>query len=464
MKNKERIAWILLVLIILVITAAPGLNNWIFAGDQEKAYKHLRLFNEVFNLLRTEYYDESKAIPENLIEGAIKGMVSSLDDPHTSYLPEESFRELQTDTRGEFGGLGIVIGVRDKWITVISPIEGTPADKAGIKAGDRIIKIEGSSTQGFTTMDAVKLLRGELGTDVTITVKRESEEQPIQVTITRGIIELETVKSTVINKTIGYIRIVQFSEPTPQTMKQHINNLRSKGINSIIVDLRNNPGGLLSAVIEICNMFLEEGVIVSTRGRDPSQNQVFHTSPKTLVPEMPLIVMVNEGSASASEIFAAAIKENNRGVLVGEQTFGKGSVQTVRELPGGAGIRITTALYHAPSGKSIEERGVMPDEVVHDIEITKEEMERIDKIKQQNLIENFVEKHESYTEEQFEKLLQNLKQKDLEIRPAIVKKLIRNEKEKYKMPSMVDLDYDVQLRHAVNMLKSISLLLKKEAS
>ncbi len=464
MKNKERIIWIILVAVLLVVTTASGINNWIQAGNTEKTYANLRLFNEVFNLLRTEYYDETKVRPEQLIPGAIDGMIGTLGDPHTSYFSKENFDELKTDTRGEFGGLGIVIGLRDEWITVISPIDDTPAFRAGVLAGDRIVEIDGDPTDGFTTMDAVKLLRGEVGTKVTIKVQRRSKNKPISFTITRGVIKLETVKSTVIDDEIGYIRISQFSEPTAGAIHEHIAALKDEGISSIIVDLRNNPGGLLSSAIEISDMFLENGVIVSTKGRDPSQNQEFRAHSGAEVSDIPLIVMVNEGSASGSEIFAGAIKDNKRGLLVGGKTFGKGSVQTVRELPEGAGIRITTALYYMPMGDSIHEQGIVPDEEVNAVEITPEELEAMEKLEELELVKGFVKDHETYTEADLEAFVGELEKNEMTIRPIIVRRLIKNEHEKLKIPDLIDLDYDLQLNHAVNILKSADTIRKLNAS
>jgi carboxyl-terminal processing protease len=464
MKNKERLIWIFLVLILLIVTTASGLNNWIFAGDAEKTYENLKLFNEIFNLLRTEYVDESKVEPDKLIQGAVDGMIESLDDPHTAYMSKETFGELQTETKGEFGGVGIVIGVRDKWITVISPINDTPAARAGLKAGDKIIEIDGTSTEGFTTMDAVNMIRGEVGTSLTLTIKRESVEDPLYFTVTRGVIKLETVKSEIIEDHIGYMRISQFSEPTAETLREQINDLKVQGIDSMIIDLRNNPGGLLSSAIEIADMFLEEGVIVSIRGRNRSQNQVYKAHDRTFVPDLPLIVLVNRGSASGSEILAGAIKDNKRGILIGETTFGKGSVQTVRELPDGSGVKITTALYYTPSGSSIHDVGIEPDEVVKEVEVTKDELTGIKKIEELGLIQSFVQDNETYTEDDFENLMSNLAQQDIEIKPIIVKRLIKNEQEKNRIPDLIDLDYDLQLKHAVNMLKSINVFLKAKAS
>ncbi len=464
MKNKERLVWIILVLVLLIVTTASGLNNWIFAGDAEKTYDNLKLFNEVFNLLRTEYYDEIKVEPDKLIHGALNGMIESLDDPHTTYMSKDFFDELQTETKGEFGGVGIVIGLRDKWITVISPIDDTPAARAGLKARDKIIEIDGNTTEGFTTMDAVKMIRGDVGTSLTLTIKRESVEEPLYFTIVRGVIKLETVKSTVIDNHIGYFRIAQFSEPTSDALRKHINELRSRNIDSMIIDLRNNPGGLLSSSIEIADMFLDKGTIVSIRGRLKSQTQTFQSHEKTIAPDIPLIVLVNEGSASGSEIFAGAIKDNKRGVLIGKKTFGKGSVQTVRELPDGSGIKITTALYYTPSGESIHHIGIEPDEIVKEVEITESEIEAIKKVNEMELIKSFVRDHETYTDEDFEGLMEQLSQNNIEIKRIIVKRLIKNELEKNRIPDLIDLEYDLQLKHSVNMLKSINLFLKAKSS
>lgn len=458
MKKKERFIWIGVSLFLLIVTTASGLNNWIFAGDAEKTYDQLRLFNEVFNLLRTEYYDEDKVTPGNLIPGAIDGMIKTLDDPHTSYLPKEVYQELQTDTRGEFGGLGIVIGVRDDWITVISPIDDTPAARAGIRAGDRIIKINGDSTEGYTTMDAVKLLRGEVGTSVTITIQRTGEPRPMEVTLVRGVIQLETVKSTTIDEHIGYIRISQFSEPTGDALKEQLNDLQGRGIDSLIIDLRNNPGGLLSSVINISDMFLEDGIIVSTRGRDQSQNQVFMSHKNAVEPDIPLVVLVNEGSASASEIFAGAVKDNDRGLLVGKDTFGKGSVQTIRELPDGSGVRITTALYYTPSGISIDHVGIAPDRIVDEIQLTEAESQAVEKLGELDLVEQFVENNPEHTDRDLRGFVESLAKQGIDLRPVIVRRLVRTEKEKNQMPSLVDLDYDTQLKYAVDMLNSMDVL------
>jgi carboxyl-terminal processing protease len=295
-------------------------------------------------------------------------------------------------------------------------------------------------------------------------VKREDEEEPLTFTIVRGVIQLETVKSTVIDEHIGYIRISQFSEPTGQALREQLMDLETQGVDSLIIDLRNNPGGLLSSVIEITDMFLNNGTIVSTRGRDKSQNQVFSSRRSALFPEIPLVVLVNEGSASASEIFAGALKDNDRGVLVGKKTFGKGSVQTVRELPDGSGIRITTALYYTPSGVSIDNVGIEPDRVVEEIKLTKEETEALNRLNELDIVEEYVETHERDSEGAFDRLMGRLRAENITLRPIIVRRLIRNERERNQIPSLVDLDYDIQLQQAVEILEDSDQLSKLKAS
>jgi carboxyl-terminal processing protease len=285
-------------------------------------------------------------------------------------------------------------------------------------------------------------------------VKRASESEPLYFTIVRGVIKLETVKSTIINDHIGYIRISQFSETTAEAMEQHIDELTGKDVDSLIVDLRNNPGGLLTSVITITDMFLEKGVIVSTKGRNRAQNQTYYAQKTATIPDTPLIVMVNGGSASASEILAGAVKDNDRGTLVGETTFGKGSVQTVRELADGSGIRITTALYYSPSGESIDREGIEPHVHVEAVEISAEEADLIKEIEEQEFIEDFVKEYSSFTETEFDGFMNRLTKNGFKIRPIIVKRLIKNELEKDVIPSLVDLDYDLQLSHAVEMIQS----------
>ena len=295
--------------------------------------------------------------------GAIKGMLNTLY-PHTSFMPPEVYKEMQVDTKGEFGGLGIQIGIKDNMLTVIAPIEGTPADKAGIKAGDKIIKIDGKPTKDMTLIDAVGKLRGQKGTKVTITILREGVADPLDVVITREVIKIQSVRSKIVEGNIGYVRITQFQEQTGDDLKKALKKLESDKVQSLIIDLRNNPGGLLTMAVEVSEQFVESGkLIVFIKDRKGEKDEFISriTGP---VKSYPMVVLVNEGSASASEIVAGALQDWGKAIVVGTQTFGKGSVQTVIPLSDGSGLRLTTAKYYTPKGKSIQSTGIIPDIVI----------------------------------------------------------------------------------------------------
>lgn len=343
----------------IVITRAQQNNKGMF--------ENLRLFSQILSLVKNQYVEEVDT--EKLIHGAIKGMLSSLDDPHTHFMEPPEYKNLQVDTQGAFGGLGIEIALEPltKQLIVVAPIEGTPADKAGIQAGDKIIEIEGESTRDITLQDAVKKLRGPKGTKVTITIKRDEGEKPINVTIVRDIIKLNAVKSRVmLEDKIGYLRIVTFNQNVARELREALSSLEREGMQGLIVDLRNNPGGLLEQAIEVSNEFVSEGVIVSTKGRVHKEVKYFAREEGTYS-NFPLVILVNKGSASASEIVAGAIKDNKRGLILGTQTFGKGSVQTVLNLDDGSGLAITTAHYYTPSGICIQDTGIAPDIRVDDL-------------------------------------------------------------------------------------------------
>ena len=341
--------------------------------EQEiNTYEKLKIFSEILALVESNYVDNVNA--DDLIEGAIRGMVKALD-PHTSYMPPKSYKEMLVDTTGKFGGLGIEIRLRRGLLPVVSPIEDTPADKAGILAGDKIIKIEGESTLDMTLTDAVNRLRGKSGSPVTITVYRDSIESSLDVTIVRDIIKVRSVKSKLYPNQIGYVKIRSFSKQTSSDLDKAINELERKGMNKFILDVRNNPGGLLNQAVEVTDRFLEkENLIVYTKGRIEEQNMRFTTHDKMKRMKHPMIVLVNSGSASASEIVAGALQDLGRAVIVGTPTFGKGSVQTIIPLSDGSALRLTTARYYTPSGRIIQENGIEPDITVEmPIPKTKEE-------------------------------------------------------------------------------------------
>lgn len=357
--NMKKISFAALLIIIALtgIFIGRGLESGkVFAIGE--SYDELKVFAEVLSLIQKNYVEETKT--KDLVYGAIKGMLTTLD-PHTSFMPPEVYKEMQVDTKGEFGGLGIQIGIKDNQLAVISPIEGTPADKAGIKAGDKIIKIDNTSTKDMTLIDAVGKLRGQKGTKVTITIIREGAAEPFDVVIVREIIKIQSIKHRMIEGNIGYIRVTQFQEQTGEDLKKALKKLEAEKVQSIIMDLRNNPGGLLSMAVEVSEQFLESGklvVFIKDRRGEKDEFTSRNTAP---IKNYPMVVLVNEGSASASEIVAGALQDWGKAIVVGTQTFGKGSVQTVVPLSDGSGLRLTTARYYTPKGKSIQSTGIAPD-------------------------------------------------------------------------------------------------------
>lgn len=328
---------------------------------KDDLYSQIELFSYALTTIQSEYVDEQK--PKDLIYGSLKGMLSSLD-PHSQFLSPEEYVELKTETQGKFGGLGIEISIRDGLLTVIAPLEDTPAWKAGIKAGDRIVKIGEEMTKDMTLSEAVKRLRGKPGTEVKITILREDELKIHDFTIIREIIHVQDIKDAqIIDSHIGYLRLVEFREDSYAEFHKTLVKLKEQGADSLILDLRNDPGGLLNVAIKITEEFLPENkLIVSTKGRRPSQNtEARSNNTSAEFVHWPMVVLINEGSASASEILAGALKDNRRAVIVGEKSFGKGSVQSVIPLPDGSGLRLTTAKYFTPVGVSIHGVGIVPD-------------------------------------------------------------------------------------------------------
>lgn len=333
---------------------------------EENLYEDIELFADVFAIVKEHYVDEPKN--QDLIYGALKGMMSALDD-HSQFLDPDAYKELQVDTKGEFGGLGIEISIRDGLLTIISPIEDTPAWRAGVEAGDRIVKIDGELTKDITLLEAVKKLRGEPGTKVTITVLREDDEEGVVVKdigITRDIIKVKDIKDVrEIEDKIGYIRLVEFREKTPKQLEKALKELKEKGVDSLILDLRNNPGGLLDVAVSVAEKFIEPNqLVVYTQGRTEAQKMTFKSKDKNPYLDWPMVILVNGGSASASEIVAGCLQDYNRAIILGEKSFGKGSVQTVVPLRDDSGLRLTTSKYYTPSGKIIHGEGIHPDVVV----------------------------------------------------------------------------------------------------
>ena len=352
---------------LIIVTIGMIFSQVLYADEdleepKPDTYNKLKVFSEILSLIESNYVEPLAS--DTMVDGAIKGMVKALD-PHTSYLPPVSYKEMQVQTTGKFGGLGIEISIRDGVLTVVSPIEGTPAFKVGVKPGDKIIKIEDESTLDMTLQDAVSLLRGETGEPVDITIFRESFKVPKKFTIVRDIIKVRSVVKKLYKKDIGYIKIRSFSKNTSVDLDKALEELGQEGITKLILDLRNNPGGLLNQAVEVTDRFLNrENLIVYTKGRSEDQNMRFTSHDKVAGVSYPLIIIVNGGSASASEIVAGALQDLNRAVILGTQTFGKGSVQTIMPLSDGSALRLTTARYYTPSGRVIQENGIQPDIII----------------------------------------------------------------------------------------------------
>lgn len=343
----------------------------------------LQLFAQVFEQIRSSYVEEID--DKTLLENAIVGLLAELD-PHSAFLREESFLELQEQTSGEFGGIGIEVGVENGFIKIISPIDDTPASRAGLEPGDIIIKLNDESVQGMGLDEAIDIMRGEKGTELTITVARENSDGPLDFTLTRDIIKVVSVRNRWLEPGYAYVRVAQFQNNTAVEFTKALSKLKKDQDNELkglIIDLRNNPGGLLPASVEIADALIEEGVIVSTEGRTPSSNQKFMATPGDELAGLPIVVLINSGSASASEIVAGALQDHRRAVVIGTESFGKGSVQKVLPLDDGRAIKLTTARYFTPSGRSIQAMGIEPDIEVEQVEIRTRK--KLPRLREQNL-------------------------------------------------------------------------------
>lgn len=346
------------------------------AKSKAGLYEQVELFADALSTVRTDYVEEVDS--KKLIYGALKGMLESLDD-YSQFMEPDEYKEIQVETKGEFGGVGIEISMKDGVLTVITPLAGTPAEGAGLKPNDKIVKIDGKITKNISLNDSVKLMRGKPGTTVTFTIWREGAREVFDVKLTRAIIKVHSIKkSELIADKIGYIRLVEFQENTARDLDEALKKLESQGMDALIIDLRNNPGGLLDGAIDVAERFLQKDrTIVSIRARDAKQNQVFKSSGRFVRKQYPLVVIVNEGSASASEIVAGAVKDNKRGIVLGVKTFGKASVQTVLPLKDGSALRLTTAVYLTPSGTLIKGEGIAPDVVVERAAVSKAKEEAV---------------------------------------------------------------------------------------
>ena len=396
----------------------------------------LRTFTEVFAKVKNDYVESVD--DRQLLENAIRGMLEGLD-PHSAYLDKEAYTELQEGTTGEFGGLGIEVGMEDGFIKVISPIDDTPAQRAGIQSGDLIIRLDEQSVKGMSLEDAVKMMRGKPGSDIVLTVVREGEEKPLSITVTRDIITVKSVRGKTLEPGYAYIRISNFQSHTAEDLRKSVEKLKKENndaLNGLILDLRNNPGGILNAAVGVSDLFLDSGLIVYTEGRINDSKLRFTAKPSDILRNAPIIVLVNGGSASASEIVAGALQDHERAIIMGERTFGKGSVQTILPMTDDSALKLTTARYYTPSGRSIQASGIVPDIVIQNVRVEGTVDTQSGQIKEADLsghLENGQKK-------------QNATQS-------------KNKDKKDKEPSLVETDY--QLYEALNVLKGLAIHMKK---
>lgn len=364
-KTKELrfLCWGLVTAVVFFLISNILIINKVLAKGE--AYQDLKIFSEVLSLVQDQYVEETK--PEELIQGAIVGMLRTLD-PHSAFMPPDMYKEIQVETEGSFGGIGIEITIKEDQLVVVSAIEETPAQRAGINAGDHIIKVNGEPTKGMSLMDAVHKMRGPSGTNAIITIMREGFTKPKDFVITRAVIKIKSVKWQIKENNIAYIRITNFNKTTGSELERALKELKKEKVKGLILDLRNNPGGLLDQAVRVTDYFLEKGeLIVYTKGRSEKQNMRFSSYGNKPHIKFPMVILVNGGSASASEIVAGALQDKDRAIILGTETFGKGSVQTIIPLSDGSGLRLTTAKYYTPKGRSIQEKGIKPDIVVENI-------------------------------------------------------------------------------------------------
>jgi len=348
-------------------------------------YDELRTFTEVFGRIKRDYVEPVS--DKKLLEDAIKGMLAGLD-PHSAYLDIEQYKDLKEGTTGQFGGLGIEVTMENGFVKVVSPIDDTPAQRAGMKAGDLVVRLDEKPVKGMTLGEAVKIMRGEPGSDIVLTVIREGEEAPLKVTITRAIIKVKSVRNKLLEKDYGYLRISSFQSRTGSGVVDAVNELKKENegdLKGLVLDLRNNPGGVLNAAVEVSDAFLEKGLIVYTEGRIKNSEMRFNAAPGDIVNGIPVVVLINAGSASASEIVAGALQDHKRAIIMGEKSFGKGSVQTILPTSGSAAVKLTTARYYTPSGRSIQAEGIEPDIILARVKLESLEDSKFKPVKEADL-------------------------------------------------------------------------------
>jgi carboxyl-terminal processing protease len=377
--------------LLLALIFGPAANHPGAAAATEETtpYQEIQLLTDILSIIQKSYVEEVNL--HDLVQGAIRGMTDTLD-PHSGFMSPDAYREMKIDTRGEFGGLGIEVTLRDGVLTIVAPIEDTPADRAGLLAGDQVVGIDGHSTKRLSIMEAVKLMRGPAGAPITLSIMRADFDKPREFKLIREVIQIKSVKSRLLDEEIGYVRLSQFQEKTSENLSTALNQLREEAkteLSGLILDLRNNPGGLLDQAVKVCDQFLSSGLIVYTEGREEGSQMRFSAHQQDTEPAYPIVVLIDGGSASASEIVAGALQDHHRAVVLGTQSFGKGSVQTIIPMSDGSGLRLTTARYFTPSGTSIQARGITPDLPVSQMDLSPAAADESERFSEANLDNHF---------------------------------------------------------------------------
>jgi carboxyl-terminal processing protease len=422
----------------LALGISLSLDHGVFAEREQVnlsvPLEELRTFTDVFARIKQDYVVEVD--DKELLESAIRGMLTGLD-PHSAYLDEEEFRELQIGTTGEFGGLGIEVGMEDGFVRVISPIDDTPAQRAGVKSGDLIVRLNDKPVKGMSLNDAINLMRGKKGTKITLTIVREGVDQPLTIPITRDIIRVKSVKSQMLEPGFGYVRVTNFQAKTAQSLIEAVEALQEQNgepLDGLVLDLRNNPGGVLNGAVGVSDAFLDEGLIVYTEGRNEDSVLRYSATAGDVLNGAPIVALINDGSASASEIVAGALQDHQRAIIMGSKSFGKGSVQTILPLKADAALKLTTARYYTPSGRSIQAKGIEPDIVLENLTLAEAAKDELNPLTEADLTGHLLSEDEQTTRQEA----------------------------KQEIPSSPLADEDYQLKEALNLLKGIDIVQKHD--
>ena len=442
---------------VLSVLSSQCFSQSSVKDDKVSNFQYLKKFNSVFDFVQQNYVDEVD--PKVLYEGAMKGLMNSLNDPYTSYLDSDTIRDLSDTTTGNFGGVGLTITKpaestpqKPAYVEVSSPVEDSPGANAGILSGDYIVEIDGKPTASMTMQQVLDNLRGEVGTPVTVKILR-GKTMTFEVNLVRALIEVPTVKFGFIEET-GYLRIIQFTPDTPARVQEALDAFREKNVKNMIIDLRDDPGGLITSVVEVADKFIDEGPIVTTKSRLAFENSTFSASPeKTVVRNLPIVVLINRGSASASEILSGALKDNHLAYLVGQRSYGKGSVQQIISLGAQEEIKITMARYYTPSDTNIDKIGIPPDLEILYPELTEEEQKAYAELVKENTVENYVDEHPGMTEADIASYATEL-MKTCAINELLLRRIIRIKVWRTQPNHLYDLDYDIQLKGALDVLNN----------